>query len=449
MRLDPRRRRRLRLQNAAFTVLVLAVVALAAWLSQRYIYTADWTAAGHNTLAPQSTDAVELLDGTVEATAYIGPEPLQRSRLRELIERYRRAGAAIELEFINPETHPALVRELGIRRGGELVLHYGDREQRLQQVSEQSVTNALLRLARTSPRWIVFLQGHGERDPHGNANFDLQSFGQRLSERGMQVQTLDLARTGAIPDNTDVLVIASPRQDYLPGEVELLRRYVRDGGHLLWLTEPESNAAIDGRLRTLARDLGVERQAGVVVDPLAKLFDTDAPDFAVGTVYGEHPVTAELSTAMLLPQAAPLAAVDGQGWTHTPLVRTNGDAWSETGPIRGTVQLDSEQGDLAGPLTLALAGSRGADQRIAVIGDGDFLANAHVGNGANLDFGMRLLNWLAGDDAQVQIAPARPPGDTLNLSQTAIVIIAGGFLIVLPLTLIGAGTFISLRRRRR
>lgn len=449
MRLDARRRRRLRLQNAAFTVLVLAVVALAAWLSQRYVYTTDWTAAGHNTLAPQSADAIELLDQPLEVTAYIGPDPLQRSRLRELLERYRRAGAAIELEFVNPETHPALVRELGIRRGGELVLRHGEREQRLQQVSEQSVTNALLRLARTRTRWVVFLQGHGERDPHGGANFDLQSFGQRLTERGMQVQTLDLARTGGIPDNTDVLVIASPREDYLPGEVDLLRRYVRDGGHLLWLTEPAADAAIDGRLGALARDLGVEPQAGVVVDPLAKLFDTDAPDFAVGTDYGEHPVTAELSTAMLFPQATPLAAVDGQGWTHTPLVRTNGDAWAETGPIRGKVRLEPDQGDLAGPLTLALAANRGAGQRIAVIGDGDFLANAHVGNGANLDFGMGLLNWLAGDDAQVRIAPARPPGDALNLSQTAIVIIAGGFLIVLPLALIGTGAVIGLRRRRR
>ncbi|MEF8834448.1 MAG: Gldg family protein, partial [Halofilum sp. (in: g-proteobacteria)] len=206
MRLNARHRRRLRLQNAAFTVLVLAVVALAAWLSQRYVHTADWTAAGHNTLAPQSADAVELFDGPLEATAYIGPDPLQRNRLRELLERYGRAGAEVELEFINPETHPSLVREMGIRRGGELVLRHGGREQRLQQVSEQSITNALLRLARTRMRWIVFLQGHGERDPHGDADFDLQSFSQHLTERGMQVQTLDLTQTGAIPDNADVLV---------------------------------------------------------------------------------------------------------------------------------------------------------------------------------------------------------------------------------------------------
>lgn len=449
MRLDARHRRWLRLQNAAFTVLVLAVVALAAWLSQRYVYSADWTAAGHNILAPQSADAVELLGGPLEATAYIGPNPLQRSRLRELLERYRRAGAEIELEFVNPETHPSLVREMGIRRGGELVLRHGGREQRLQQVSEQSVTNALLRLARSGTRWVVFLQGHGERDPHGDANFDLQSFSQRLAQRGMQVQTLDLTRTGAIPDNTDVLVIASPSTDYLPGEVELLRRYVRDGGHLLWLTEPESDTATGGPLRALARDLGVEPRAGVVVDPLARLFGTDAPDFAVGTDYGDHPVTAELSTAMLFPQAAPLATTKGQGWTHAPLVRTRGEAWSETGPIRGTVSLEPDQGDIGGPLTLAVAASRGAGQRIAMVGDGDFLANAHLGNGANLDFGMRLLNWLAGDDAQVKIAPARPPGDTLNPSQTAIVVIAGGFLVVLPLALVGSGILIGLRRRRR
>ncbi|MEX1081788.1 MAG: GldG family protein [Halofilum sp. (in: g-proteobacteria)] len=458
MKLDRRYRRVLRLQNAVFTLLLAAAIVLAAWLSQRYVYTADWTAAGRNTLASQSADAVELFEGPIQATAYLGPEPLPRERLRDLLARYDRAGAEIELEFINPETNPALARELGIRDGGELILRYGEQEQRLQQVSEQTVTNALLSMARGTTRWIAFLQGHGERDPHGEANFELGTFSERLSERGLRVQTLNLAGTGRIPDNTDVLVLASPRADYLPGEVAMIRQYVRDGGHLLWLTEPGNDAAMSGRLDALRADLGVRRISGVVVDPAAQMFGADTPDFAVIARYGDHPAAGDLGAATLFPQATALEPAEGQGWQHHLLLQSRPDSWAETGPIRGEVSLDADAGDTPGPLTLGFAATRGqpagedsaeGGQRIAVIGDGDFLSNAYLGNGANLDLGMRLINWLAGDDAQVQIASGQPADAGLNMSRTALAIIGLGFLLVLPLGLLTAGGVIAYRRRRR
>lgn len=456
MKLDARQRRWLRLQSAAFTLLLVVVIALAAWLSERYAYTSDWTAAGRNTLAPPSADAVALLDGPLQATAYIGRDPVQRDRLRDLIARYRRAGADVDLEFVNPDTNPGVARELGIRSGGEVILRYDDGEERLQQVSEQSVTNALLRMARGTTRWIVFLQGHGERDPQGDANYDLRAFSERLSERGLQVQSLNLAATGRIPDNTDVLVLASPRDDYLPGEVSMIRQYLRAGGHLLWMTEPGEDAPITGRLDAVRADLGVRRLPGVVVDPAAELFGTDTPDFAVITRYGDHPAAGDLSAAALLPQASALEPVEGEGWQHRMLVQSRPDSWSETGAVRGDISQDKADGDRAGPLTLGFAATRGqpqsegtAGQRVAVIGDGDFLSNAYLGNGANLDFGMRLINWLAGDDAQVDIAPPQPNDGDLSMSQTALAIIGLGFLLVLPIALLAAGGIVVFRRRRR
>lgn len=457
MRLDRRTLRRLRAQNAVFVALLLAAVGLAAWGTHTWRYTADWTAAGRNTLAPASRDVLALLEQPVRVTAYVGPDPVTRRGIRDIVERYRRAGGAVALEFVNPETNPGLVRELGLRAGGEVIVRLGGREQRLTRISEQSITNALARLARGRERWIVFLQGHGERDPDGRANFDLRDFAARLRERGLNVQALNLATSPHIPDNTDLLVIASPRADYLPGELEHIRRYVRAGGRLLWLTEPGAG----GRLRALADDLGIHRREGVVVDAAAGLFGADSPDFAVVGDYGSHPVTRALDTLTLFPQATALETADTAGWRHTALLRSRRESWTTTEPVdQGSAR---EDGEPAGPLTLGVAASRelpgeaGADgdeqaspqQRIAVIGDGDFLSNAYAGNGANLDLGMRLVNWLVGDDEQVRIAPQRPPGTAVELSRMALAVIGLGFLVVLPLALLGAGAWIWLRRRRR
>ncbi len=88
----------------------------------------------------------------------------------------------------------------------------------------------------------MFVTGHGERPPSGELNYGLGLFGTELERKGLKEQTVNLAVT-AIPDNTSVLVLASPRVELLPGEVAAIQDYVKRGGNLLWLAEPEHRPA--------------------------------------------------------------------------------------------------------------------------------------------------------------------------------------------------------------
>lgn len=453
MKLDRQTRRNLRLQDAVFTLLLLSLVTLGAWLGETFSQTGDWTATGRHTLGSESRQVVGLIDGTVEITAYVGPDPVTRGAIEDLINRYERAGLDVAFDFVNPETNPALVRELGIRSGGEIILRHGESEQRLRRLDEGELTNALSRLTRERERWVVFVEGHGERDPLDEANHDLGEFGDTLAERGLRVQTINLAGTPHIPDNTDLLVIAGPRSSYLPGELASIERYLDGGNNLLWLAEPEGRE----RLQPVAELLGVERLPGVVVDAGAQTFGADTPDFAVVSEYGEHAVTNGFDAITVFPQAMALAATGRRGWRHEELIRTRGESWTETGPIEGRIRFDADEGETAGPLTLAVAATRGAQQdredaagqRIAVVGDGDFLSNAYVGNGGNLDLGLRLFNWLVADDDRVEITPERPDDIELDMSMWSLGIIGVGFLFALPIALLATGLLIWWRRHRR
>ena len=84
-----------------------------------------------------------------------------------------------------------------------------------------------------------------------------------------------------------------------------------------------------------------------------------------------------------------------------------------------------------------------------VTGDGDFLTNTYLGNGANLQLGLNLLNWLTLDDALIAVRPRAAPDPNLNLSDQALALIAGVFLIGLPGTLLISGWLIGFYRRRR
>jgi ABC-type uncharacterized transport system involved in gliding motility auxiliary subunit len=260
-----------------------------------------------------------------------------------------------------------------------------------------------------------------------------------------------------IPQNTSVLVIAGPRTQLLPGEVKEIESYLKGGGNLLWLHDP-------GPLHGLARIgelLGVEFQPGAVVDPGSAAITGEANVIVVAK-YGNHPVVRGFADLTVFPHAAGITVQNAGGWTSSVLLDTRNTAWSETGPMQGEIRFDKGK-DIAGPLNLAVAFTREVDagteagaakddkreQRVIVVGDGDFLSNSFLGNGGNLQLGLSMANWLSRDDAYVSI-PVRSARDrTLELSRTAQIAIAGGFLILLPLVLAASGIGIWWRRRKR
>ena len=88
------------------------------------------------------------------------------------------------------------------------------------------------------------------------------------------------------------------------------------------------------------------------------------------------------------------------------------------------------------------------EQRIIVIGDGDFLSNAYLGSGANLALALNIFNWLANDETLIDIPVRNAPDQDFELSHTSAVLIRIGTMFGLPALLLGTGYFIWRRRRR-
>jgi len=453
MELNSHIRRQLRLQGYTFAVLFLAAVALVAWLSTRYHVQADWTASGRHTLAEASVAVLATLQEPVTVTAFARDSELTASRraIVDFIGRYQRHDPRLRLSFVNPDLSPDKVRTYGVTRDGEMVLEYRGRREHVQALAEEDFTNALQRLARSGERRIVFLQGHGERKPRGLANHDLGSFGQQLENKGFVLGELNLAETPAIPADTVALVIASPQVNLLAGEVAQVREFVAQGGNLLWFLEPGAL----GALAPLAELLGIEQLPGLVVDPTTQVLNIADPTFSVVADYPAHAATAGLDTLTLFPTAGALRINAADDWQPAPLLRTVARSWSETGALEGTVVFDTGK-DIAGPLQLGVAltrelgdGDARRTQRVVVLGDGDFLSNAFVGNGANLELGSRLVNWLSHDDAFITIPPRTAPDVSLTISQPLSLLMGAGFLLLIPGALVGGGLTLWFRRRRR
>ncbi|PWB58991.1 MAG: ABC transporter [Nitrosomonadales bacterium] len=438
----------LRCHPRIYVLLLLGIASAAGVLSQRHFWQWDVTQNGRHTLSQASRNVLRELPGAVSVTAYATLQDAQlgdlRRPIRDFLARYQGLKPDLVLNFIDPAARPDLARAAGVRVNGELVLSHGGRSEHLTTLNEQDFTNALMRLARGHERLVMSVSGHGERRLDGGAPHDLGEFGRQLAYQGFRSAALSLALVPEVPAGVNVLLLTQPRNPIPPGEMDKIRRYLARGGSLLWLLEPGS---LQG-LQPIAEALGLALTPGVVIDPAAREAGF-ALTTAVAAQYGPHAVTAQFDLVTLYPHARAVGVNDDPGWHATPLIETSARAWLENGVADEQAAFDAAQ-DIPGPVVIGLALEREQEdvrQRVAVIGSGDFLANAALGNAGNLDLGINLFNWLAGDAKLISIQPKSTLDASLNISKSGAMAIASGFLVILPLSFFAIAALVWHRRR--
>ena len=442
-----------RLADAVYVLLLWALVLLAGWHLARHEIYWDWSSAGRNRLSNESLEVLSALDAPLKVRVFIAPDhPLVRE-IEQILMRYRRASDQVKVEYIDPIRAPELARRHDVRLLGQILLEYQERREYLDRLDEATLTNAIARLTLTQAPWVALLEGHGERSPGGGAGRDIGRFAQWLEQRGFRLQPVDLSRLSRIPANTNVLILSTPAIALFPGEVEALIDYVAAGGNLLWLLDPGDWQGF----QPLANLLGIDSLPGQIVDTAGSAFDVASPNVAVVSDWPAHPLWQGLGAPAFFPGVSAFAPETlsslAPGWQLITSLESSAQSWNETGPIQGKIAREPELGELAGPLPFALAMTRqvpsalrtgGAEmaasamdqQRVMLIGDGDFLSNAALERGANRALGLRLLRWLSGvemmaSEAGEKDAPlALTPGRAFVLSVLALVVLPFGFLLL-------------------
>jgi ABC-type uncharacterized transport system involved in gliding motility auxiliary subunit len=442
-------------RNLLFVSLLLGSALGLGYLATRHHLQHDLTHNASNSLEPASVEVLGQLSGPVNITVYATEQDARlgdiRKIIRDFFSLYQRYKADINLVFIDPSKEAGKARAANIQLNGEMVFEYAGRSEHLTQINEQIVTSTLLRLAHTRDQTVMYLDGHGERKLDGIANHDLGSlFGAKLKQNGFRLNSLNLALAQEVPKNVSVLVITQPQLDLMPGEVDKLLRYAARGGNLLWLVDA---GPLHG-LEPLAEKLDLLLPPGIVIDPAAS--GMNAPStWSLGATYPPHAITRNFNLITAFPAARPLVWNENPDWQHHVLVEVAARGWVSRNMSGGTSLNDKpvfdKQRDTPGPSIIALALQRNIndrDQRIVVVGNGAFLANSYAGNGGNIDLGVNMVNWLAGEEHLISLQPRAAKDSSLVLGRAQLNVISIGFLLVLPLLLAGVGIFIWWKRRR-
>lgn len=438
----------MRAASVVFVLLLLVVLVLLQWLSQSYHWRIDLTQSGRNSLSAASIAVAKQLSAPVTVTIFVGKSGTLRDDIRKRFLAYQKHKSDIHLEFVDPDINPDRVIRAGIRRGSEVRIRYKKATESLplSRLTEERITNALARLDHRGKRLLVFLAGHGERRPDQHDKSDISQWAEQLKKSGYKTYVQFLNEHPRIPDNTAILIIASPKKTVLKREVQEIRNFISKGGNVLWLMEPGGLRGMD----RIAEYLDIEFHPGMIIDLNAALVTGSVYQIAISQ-YGKHPVVRGFRERTRFYHARAISLAEKSDWKQRRLLSTPATSWTEVGPLSKRVRFNRGV-DIPGPLQLAVSLSRARgnqQQRIIIVGDGDFLSNRMLALDYNLDLAMAMIHWLGHNDAYIQIPTKITRDRQLNLPRYWIMILSVVFIFIIPLGLIAGGTFVWLRRRRR
>ena len=458
MKLSKSVRHNLQLQRIAFVVLLLSLMSLLSWLSQVNSVQYDWSANSRNSISQQSVDILNTMDDDIVVNVYVQNTESVQKAVTEILQRYQRVKNNFIFKLINPDIDIALSQSDNIKQYGQVVIKYKDKKEIVSSLSEQTISSALLRLSHTKERNIAYLTGHSERNPEKSDNTGYSTLTKQLQSNGFLVKTTHLLKDNISPDTT-LLVIASPSNKLLDGEIEKIQTYITNGGNLLWMADPGELQ----NLEPLAKYLGINFLPGLIVDnniDLRKTLQIEHPAIIPVVEYYPHAITNKISYNTLFPTSRGITIQNeskNKDWNTTPLFASFSQSWSESKGLSDKIIYNTSEGDIPGPITIAMSLEREinnkdisnkASQRIVVIGDSDFLANSYIGAGANLSLGLNIYNWLSDDNDLISIAPRGAPDTQLEIHDAVIAFIGIGFFVLIPLILVITGFALWFKRKR-
>jgi ABC-type uncharacterized transport system involved in gliding motility auxiliary subunit len=450
-----RRSTRYGLHATLYSLLLIAVLILVNFLNTRYHYRWDLTESKVFSPSPQTVKVLGQLNQDLQIYGFF--EKGENPQVADLIKSYIYVSPRVKFTAVDPERHPEMAKQYKIQQMNTLHVSYGQESTNVTDASEETVTNAIIKLTKGTKKNVLFLTGHGEpklddrETPQGYAAAKAA-----LENENYQVKEILLSTQEKVPAETSLLIIAAPEKPLLEHEVAAIENYLKGGGRLLaLLPAPEGDS-----LKTLLRGWGAEVGDDMVVDQVIKLFA--GPTLGVEPIAEifnvAHPITREFKERTIFPLVRSVEPVRKDGLEATWLVQTGATSWAEkdvNGIFKqGRAALGPD--DKKGPISVAVAVSanlkslgaeKDGEAKLVVVGTAGFANNRYINIYFNRDFFLNAANWLIGQEEMISIRPRSVRSSRVQLTEGEAAAIFYLSFLILPEILLIIGLAVWWRRR--
>lgn len=445
--------------NSVVTILlVLGILGVLNFLAVRYPFKTDLTKNKVNTLSDQTVKLVKGLQRPVKAAIFV--KMPQKEQYRPLLDNYRALNPKFEVEFVDPDREPTRAKQAGVKKYGTLLLTVGTRDTKIEEPTEEKLTNALIKLTKDKSPQFCAITGHGEKSFSSSDAEGYESVRKALGNQAYEMKDIALAQEGKVPDTCDAIAIMGPTKAFFPQEVKALRDYLDNGGRaLIALDVNLQGGEYSPEIVAILETWGIKPEVAVVIDPLSKMLGVDASVPIVATFSKENPITKDFQANCYFPFARPVPAIAKapEGITVQWMGQTTPKSWSE-GNLKqlssGEARFDNDS-DRPGPVVVATSAQgkqkdskASKNTRLVVFGSSHFATNNYARFGGNMDLFLNSASWLMEDESLISIRAKEEGPGKVELSQKSGLFIFWLTVVIIPLLVSIAGVVIWVLRKR-
>lgn len=390
-------------------LMALATFALANFLSVRFDKKWDLTSEGVNTLSEQSLKVIDALKSDLKIVLLVSKQEqaeMAKQRVQETLRQYTERSKKIKFISFSALNRPDLAQKYEFKNGEVgLFAEYEDKHLKIDALTEEGITKTILKLTRPASerKAIYFTQGHGERNLDSEAQDGASGFKSEL-EVTYAIKNLQLTE-GDVRKDAAAVVILGPSQSFLPAEIEKIKNYAKEGGHLLILGDPSQNTKSGkSNMSEIAKIFGVDFKNDYILDTRVQLSQV-GPILALGSIHSKNSDISKSVNEQLFLIASSLGKLpSGKDFHYEELSSTNMIS-SSVPKLEERPQVTSK-----GPHVIMMQVNgklEGSEKEFAVViaGDSDFASNQLFYQYGNRDMLLNSVSYLAKDMDLISIHP--------------------------------------------
>lgn len=316
--------------------------------------------------------------------------------------------------------------------------------------AEQAFTSAIMAVTDPSPVTVTFLEGREELSTLGY-------FRTFLAANGYTVNSINIT-TDDIPEDTDVLVIAAPKVDYMDAELEKVDKFLLNnsmlGKQLIYIADSGQGATPN--IEEFLNEYGISIGEGIVCET----YQSNYYGYNFYTIANNisDDFTQDLTVndpALLILESRPVNRLfESDGMLKTfAYVTTTDDGYT----IDSTKDMNTLAKGKQNYIVLASKASFGVDNddtyysNILAIGSTSILEDRvmQTNQYQNSLYILSVLNGMTGKTQGVTITPKVISGNIFDINESQKTRLKWTFILVIPAVVLITGLVIWIRRKNR
>lgn len=382
--------------------------------------------------------------------------------IENLLSKYESLSDHIKVVKKNPDVYPTFAEQYTNEtvQNNSLVVECGDRSRfigyddiYIQEADiysytystsfdgEGAITSAIDYVVTDELPRLYVLEGHGEQELP-------QNFKEQIEKENIETNTLSLLTVDEVPEDADAILIYESSSDLSEEEIDMLYEYAEDGGKLLVIAGPTEDGILEN-LYSLLENYDVETCEGIVVEGNRDSY-TMQP-YVLLPEMSSHEITDSLIEENYYPNM-PISQgmiINDESGAVTPLLTTSSESFSKIAGYDLTTY-EKEDGDIDGPFAVALSIDCSNEGQIVWFSSAAFLDDMYnaLSSGSNSDLAMNALSSLIGESEAMAIRSKSLNYNYLSITDSTASLLKTLMIGVFPLTYLGVGVFVILKRRR-